>query len=196
MGCGIYKITNTKNNKIYVGSSLDMKKRREKHFWMLEKGIHDNKFLQSSYNKDGKESFVFEIVEFCDERDLVEKENYYILENKTNDMNYGYNLCLVSDKRRNRVSDKTKTQLSKYNLKKNNNFNKFSLVNIETEKEFIFESLVEAAYYLYNNGFTKANMRNIRMKLSDSLRGKEVNCGGTNKCIRKTCYKHRFKIIN
>lgn len=196
MGCGIYRIINTKNNKIYIGSSVDIKKRKEKHFWMLQKGIHDNKFLQSSYDRDGKENFIFDIIEMCDKKDLVEKENYYILENKANDMKFGYNLCLVSDSRKNMLSDKTKIQLSKYNLKKNNNFQKFSLVNIETEKEYIFETLFEAANYLYGNGFTKASLRNIRMKLSNSLRGKEVNCGGKSKCIRKTCYKHKFKIIN
>ena len=196
MGCGIYKITNTKNNKIYIGSSVDIKKRKEKHFWMLQKGIHDNKFLQSSYDRDGKENFIFDIIEMCDKKDLVEKENYYILENKTNDMKFGYNLCLVSDSRKNKLLDKTKIQLSKYNLKKNNNFEKFALINIETEKEYIFETLFEAANYLYDNGFTKASLRNIRMKLSNSLRGKEVNCGKKSKCIRKTCYKHKFKIIN
>lgn len=196
MGCGIYKITNTKNNKIYIGSSVDIKKRKEKHFWMLEKRIHDNKFLQSSYDRDGKENFIFDIIEMCDKKDLVEKENYYILENKTNDMKFGYNLCLVSDSRKNMLTDKAKIQLSKYNLKKNNNFQKFALINIETEKEYIFESLFEAANYLYDNGFTKASLKNIRMKLSNSLRGKEINCGGNYKCVRKTCYKHKFKIIN
>lgn len=196
MGCGIYKIINTKNNKIYIGSSVNIEKRKEKHFWMLKKGIHDNKFLQSSFNRDGIESFSFEIVESCKEDELVEKENYYILENKSNDMKFGYNLCLVSEDRRNKLSEKTKLQLSKYNLQKNNNFSKFSLTNIETEKELIFETLVDAANYLYSNGYTKASLRNIRMKLSNSLRGVKVNCGGTSKCTRKTCYKHRFKIIN
>jgi group I intron endonuclease len=195
MGCGIYKIINTKNNKIYIGSSVDIKKRKEKHFWMLQKGIHDNKFLQSSYDRDGKENFIFDIIEMCDKKDLVEKENYYILENKANDMKFGYNLCLVSDSRKNMLSDKTKIQLSKYNLKKNNNFQKFSLVNIETEKEYIFETLVDAANYLLENGFTKGSPRNIRMKLSNSLRGVKLD-NGHKGSIRKTCYKHKFKIIN
>ena len=197
MSCGIYKIINKKNNKIYIGSSVDIKKRKEKHFWMLEKGIHDNKFLQSSYNRDGKENFLFDVIEMCDKNDLVEKENYYILENKTNDMKFGYNLCLVSNSRRNVLTDKTKIQLSKYNLKKNNNFQKFSLVNIETEKEYIFETLFEAANYLLENGFAKGKPRNVRMSVSNSLRGVKLNNGKNNKgSIRKTCYKHRFKIIN
>ena len=196
MGCGIYKITNTKNNKIYIGSSVDIKKRKEKHFWMLKSGVHDNKFLQSSYNRDGIINFIFDIIEMCDKKDLVEKENYYIIENKSNNMKFGYNLCLVSDSRRNILSDKTKIQLSKYNLQKNNNFKKFALINIETEKEIIFENLVDAANYLITNGFAKGKPRNVRMSISNSLRGKEINCGGNYKCVRKTCYKHRFKIIN
>lgn len=195
MGCGIYRIINTKNNKIYIGSSVDIKKRKEKHFWMLKKGVHDNKFLQSSYDRDGKENFIFDIIEMCDKKDLVEKENYYILENKSNNMNFGYNLCLVSDNRKNKLSNKTKIQLSKYNLKKNNNFEKFVLINIETEKEYIFETLVDAANYLLENGFTKGSPRNIRMKLSNSLRGVKLD-NGSKGSIRKTCYKHKFKIIN
>jgi group I intron endonuclease len=196
MGCGIYKITNKKNNKVYVGSSIELEKRKEKHFWMLKKGIHDNKFLQSSFDRDGIENFTFEIIEICDMNELVEKENFYILENNSNDMKFGYNLCLVSEDRRNKLSIGTKLQLSKYNLKKNNNFTKFSLTSIETGEEIIFETLVDAANYLYDNGYSKASLRNIRMKLSNSLRGVKVNCGRTNKCIRRTCYKHRFKIIN
>jgi group I intron endonuclease len=197
MGCGIYKITNTKNNKIYIGSSVDIKKRKEKHFWMLQKGIHDNKFLQSSYNRNGKENFIFDIIEMCDKKDLVEKENYYIIENKAIDMKFGYNLCLVSNSRRNVLTDKTKIQLSKYNLKKNNNFEKFALINIETEKEHIFETLVDAANYLLENGFAKGKPRNVRMTISNSLRGVKLNNGKNNKgSIRKTCYKHKFKIIN
>jgi hypothetical protein len=197
MGCGIYKITNTKNNKVYVGSSIEIEKRREKHFWMLKKGIHDNKFLQSSFNRDGNENFIFEIIEFCDFEVLVNKENYYITEYKSNNMKFGYNLCMVSDERRNILSDKTKKQLSKYNLQKNNNFKKFALINIETEKEYIFETLVDAANYLLENGFAKGKARNVRMMISNSLRGKKLNNGRNNNgSIRKTCYKHRFKIIN
>ena len=197
MGCGIYKITNTKNNKIYIGSSVNVEKRKEKHFWMLKKGIHDNKFIQNSFNRDGSESFIFEIIEFCDFEELVDKENHYIIEFKSNNMKFGYNLCMVSDERKNILSDKTKIQLSQYNLEKNNNFKKFALINIETEQEYIFETLVDAANYLLKNGFAKGKPRNVRMSVSNSLRGVKLNNGKHGKgSIRKTCYKHRFKIIN
>ena len=78
MGCGIYKIENTKNNKIYIGSSINIEKRFYKHLWMLKKGIHDNNHLQNSFNEYGENYFSFSILELCSEPDLVKRENFYI----------------------------------------------------------------------------------------------------------------------
>jgi group I intron endonuclease len=195
MNCGIYKILNKQNNKVYVGSSIDLPSREYKHFWMLKKGIHDNVYLQKSFNKHGIENFVFEILELCEEKDLILKENYYINNYKANEMNFGYNLALVSDSRRNIISDAVKLKLSKINQQKNNNFSKYSLTNIESNEIFIFESLIDGANYLINNGFAKGKSRNVRMMISNCLRGRKLDNGGKG-TIRKTCYKHFFKIIN
>jgi group I intron endonuclease len=197
MNSGIYKIENIINHKIYIGSSINLKSREYKHFWMLNKNIHDNNYLQHSFNKFGEKLFIFSILEKCEPKSLIEKENYYINEYKSNDSNYGYNLATVNEFRRNTFNEEVKVKLSKYNLQKNGNFIKFSLTNVENEKEFIFESLVDGANYLITNGFTNGSPRNVRMKLSNSLRGLKVNNGKNNNgSIRKTCYKHKFKIIN
>jgi predicted GIY-YIG superfamily endonuclease len=45
MNSGIYLIKNILDDKVYIGSSVNLKDRRYKHFWMLEKGIHDNQHL-------------------------------------------------------------------------------------------------------------------------------------------------------
>jgi group I intron endonuclease len=197
MNSGIYKIENIINHKIYIGSSINLKSREYNHFWMLNKNIHDNNYLQHSFNKFGEKLFIFSILEKCEPKSLIEKENYYINEYKSNDSNYGYNLATVNEFRRNTFNEEVKVKLSKYNLQKNGNFIKFSLTNVENEKEFIFESLVDGANYLITNGFTNGSPRNVRMKLSNSLRGLKVNNGKNNNgSIRKTCYKHKFKIIN
>jgi hypothetical protein len=195
MSSGIYIIKNTQNNKVYVGSSVNIKNREYKHFWMLDRGVHDNSYLQHSYNKYGKDSFIFEITEICNESKLIDRENYYISYYKSNDMSFGYNLATVNEFRRNCFNDEVKIKLSKHNLNKNKNFSKFSLTNIDTMEIFIFESLVDGANYLIGNGFTKGNPRNVRMKLSSCLRGVKLN-NGYQGSIRKTCYKHIFKIIN
>lgn len=54
---GIYKIINLKNNKIYFGSSNNLYKRSADHFSALRKGKHENKHLQSAFNKYGEDSF-------------------------------------------------------------------------------------------------------------------------------------------
>jgi group I intron endonuclease len=195
MNSGIYKITNTINNKVYIGSSVNISNREYKHFWMLNKGIHDNEYLQKSYNKYGKDVFIFEIVEYCESNKLIEKENIFITLHESNNLNKGYNLALVNDFRRNTYNDEVKVKLSKYNLDKNGSINKFLLSNIETKETLTFDNLVDGANYLIKNGFANGSPRNVRMKLSSSLRGKLVN-NGYKGSIRKTCYKHEFKIIN
>jgi hypothetical protein len=162
---------------------------------MLNKGIHDNEYLQKSFNKYGIDIFKFEIVEYCESNELIEKENKFINLYKSNNLNKGYNLASVNEFRRNTFNDEVKIKLSKYNLNKNGNINNFSLTNIETGESLIFNNLVEGANYLIENGFAKGKPRNVRMSISNSLRGVKVN-NGYKGAIRKTCYKHEFKIIN
>lgn len=195
MNSGIYIIKNIINDKIYVGSSLNLNSRKYKHFWMLKNGVHDNEYLQNSYNKYGNDSFIFEVVDICDPKNLIIKENEYIDKYKSNLLEFGYNLAKVNEFRRNTFNENIKIKLSKHNLNKNGNFTKFLLKNISTSKEIIFDSLVDGANYLIKNGFAKGNPRNVRMKLSSSLRGVKMN-NGTGWSIRKTCYKHYFQIIN
>ncbi len=195
MNIGIYKIQNITDNKVYIGSSVDIKSRQYKHFWMLTLGSHYNSHLQSSYNKFGKDSFIFEILELCNTEYLVSLENKYIDLYNSIDSTYGYNQAKVNEFRRNTFNADVKLKLSKYNLNKNKNFSTYSLKNINTGEIFIFDSLVGGADYLINNGFTKGKPRSVRMKISNSLRGKLVN-NGYKGSIRKTCYKHEFKIIN
>jgi group I intron endonuclease len=78
MKIGIYKITNKINGKCYIGSSLNITKRKNKHFGGLKLNIHPNKHLQSAYNKYGFENFTFEIIEETEKTNLLLKEQYYI----------------------------------------------------------------------------------------------------------------------
>lgn len=196
MGCGIYKIENIQDKKVYIGSSVNVESREYKHFWMLERGTHDNCHLQRSYNKFGKALFNFSIVEECNDTELINKENFYISQYKSNLPEFGYNLATVNEFRRNTFNDEVKQKLSKYNLIKNGNFKKFSLTNILTKDIFIFETLVDGANYLIKNGFANGKPRNVRMSISNCLRGVKLDNGSGVKCIRKTCYQHNFKILN
>jgi len=94
---GIYKIINTINNKIYIGQSVDIKRRWNDHKSELRRNAHYNTYLQQSWNKYGEGNFIFEVIEFNENfttEDLNELEIYYIDKLKTFDNNFGYNLTI------------------------------------------------------------------------------------------------------
>jgi group I intron endonuclease len=57
-----YLIFNTKNNRIYIGSSVDVYKRFKSHKSHLRHGKHANKYLQNDWNKCGEDVFLFVIL--------------------------------------------------------------------------------------------------------------------------------------
>lgn len=75
---GIYKIINNLNNKVYVGSAIDIDTRWCKHKKMLHESTHHSKKLQNSYNKYGINNFTYEIIELCEKHFLLEREQYWI----------------------------------------------------------------------------------------------------------------------
>jgi len=60
---GIYKIINTTNGRIYIGSAKEFKRRFAGHLRSLRKETHHNKFLQADFNKCGEDAFEFHVVE-------------------------------------------------------------------------------------------------------------------------------------
>lgn len=87
MKSGIYKITNTVNNKYYIGSSVNIHKRWISHKCDLNKQRHPNKHLQYSFNKHGFDCFKFEVLEYCDRPLLKETEQKFL------DMLYSKDQC-------------------------------------------------------------------------------------------------------
>ena len=93
MNCGIYKITNTVNGKVYIGSSVRIKRRLYEHFRILKNNGHTNSHLQRAWNKCGKNSFIFEVLLYCDEENLLFYEQKIMSEYKSLDGKFGYNIC-------------------------------------------------------------------------------------------------------
>jgi group I intron endonuclease len=91
MARGIYKIINVVNNKFYVGSAVDLKRRKTRHFSELRTGKHNNRYLQAAWVKYGEQAFVFVVVEeLSDDADLLAAENVWLKEHVGKD--YCYNL--------------------------------------------------------------------------------------------------------
>ena len=91
MNQGIYKIINVVNNKFYVGSAVNLRKRKARHFSELRTGKHNNRHLLAAWNKYGEQAFVFVVVEEVEDRALLlEAENRWLKEHVGKD--YCYNI--------------------------------------------------------------------------------------------------------
>lgn len=90
MNSGIYTITNSINGKIYVGSSVNIKRRWQRHKRELRTNQHANTHLQRSYDKHGADAFIYAIVEFVE----VDKKLLYEAEQRWMDTHAGilYNM--------------------------------------------------------------------------------------------------------
>ena len=92
---GIYKITNNANGKVYIGQSVNIKKRFIQHRYRSN-DTSDPKtyslYLYAAMRKHGLENFDFSIVELCDKSELNTKERYWISYYKSNQKEHGYNL--------------------------------------------------------------------------------------------------------
>jgi group I intron endonuclease len=126
---GIYKILNKENNKVYIGSATDIKKRWRDHKWYLNHNLHHNSHLQSAWNKYGINNFEFSIIVECNIDELLIKENEFIKRYDSLNNSYGYN---VNDPRKiylgKKCSEETKNKQSKRMLGKNNPmFGKFGV---------------------------------------------------------------------
>jgi len=96
MYSGIYKITNRKNGRFYIGSAKNIEKRWKRHIFCLKKGIHENIFLQRSWDNDCEENFYIEVLEEVDDINLLlVKEQYFLDKLKPFPPN-GYNIGLKS----------------------------------------------------------------------------------------------------
>lgn len=88
---GIYKITNIKDNKCYIGKSTKVRQRIIDHF-KSACGIStiSDQFLHHEMMKQGLNNWMIECVVTCDKEQLSELEKYYI--DFFDSKNYGYNI--------------------------------------------------------------------------------------------------------
>ena len=60
---GVYQIRNMVNEKIFIGSSLNIPGIFNRQKFQLKMGNHRNKALQAEWNEFGSESFAFEVLD-------------------------------------------------------------------------------------------------------------------------------------
>ena len=92
MKSGIYKITNVKNGKFYIGSAKDIDRRWWEHKNDLKKNKHINPKLQHAWDFYGETNFEFIILENVIECELFKREQFYLDMFKPHMKEIGYNI--------------------------------------------------------------------------------------------------------
>ncbi len=94
--CGIYRITNTTNGMFYIGSAVNLYKRRGTHSYYLRRNAHHNPKLQAAWNKYGEASFTFEVVELVLVPELLTAREQYWLETLKPFGHKGFNIARIA----------------------------------------------------------------------------------------------------
>lgn len=175
---GIYKISCTKTDKVYIGESLNISNRISNHFADLRKGEHHNIILQRIFSKYGEETFEVDIIKYSNFeetltkedkiRKLKEDEKYY-QEQSNNpcismDKNcYGWNTNASKEQKeankkqldsiRGKAMEAWKTPILIYNTESKESFIVDSLTEAEkyVEQKHIYRNIKDKVYLPYNN---------------------------------------------
>lgn len=93
----IYKITNSLNGKVYVGSTKDPHSRWNDHKSSLRRGTNSSRRLQADWDICGEDCFAFEVLEETDEADRFTREQYYMDLYRSYDEGKGYNISPTAE---------------------------------------------------------------------------------------------------
>jgi len=74
MNSGVYILRNLQNGKVYIGSAININRRKQEHFKTLRRGIHSNIHLQRAWEKYGECSFEWKVLIHCGIDDLLHYE--------------------------------------------------------------------------------------------------------------------------
>ena len=106
---GIYKWTNKVTNDIYIGQSIDLAKRFIRYFNLSYLKNRESLVISRALIKYGYSNFSLDILEYCDIKDLTEREQYYM-----DKLNPKYNtLKIAGSSSGHKLTEETKAKISK-----------------------------------------------------------------------------------
>ena len=92
MKSGIYEIRNLSTGDCYIGSSINLIQRKNRHFKDLKSNCHHSIILQRSFNKHGEEFFRFNVLEIVEDKAiLLVREQFYL-----DLLRPKYNICTIA----------------------------------------------------------------------------------------------------
>ena len=174
---GIYQIINLIDNKIYIGSAVNISLRWAEHRSTLLNNNHINIYLQRAVNKYGLKNFKFEVIEFISKKeDLIKQEQYYLdLYKPFADLKRGYNILKIADSPKGRkLSLETRLKMSKAQIGRKH--------SLETRLRMSLAQKGEKHHH-----YKKKYPKEVRQKMSESKKGQIpwIKGKGHTKEIRK-----------
>jgi group I intron endonuclease len=185
----IYKITNTINNKVYIGETTETtpEKRWNRHIQTLKYKDRGCPALKNAINEYGLENFKFEVIIICFDEDVYKYEEEYI--NKYNSIApNGYNILsggkcgggFNGKKHTEDTINKIKESYKKFKEKNPNHFETYREKHKESMKK------VDISYAMKNSAkFRKAveerrvgnGINNIRTQSQKEEINKKISAG-------------------
>ena len=168
----VYIITNTINNKVYIGQTIrNIRQRFSEHMSLHQRG---NAHLKSAVLKYGKESFNIEILKTLETNNedelfkfLYKWEKYYIKKYKSYDSEFGYNIDFGGQLNR-VVSDESRKKMSE-----SHKGVKLSLERIEKQREYMKNHPERWIDPIHNVG--KQLSEEHKRKISEAQKGEKGN---------------------
>jgi group I intron endonuclease len=90
----IYKITNTKDGRVYIGSAIKPIDRWSVHRSRLNSGTHHSMRMQRAWLRDGADVFEFSIIEEIEPSAMLAREQFWM--DHFRSFGEGYNMTLVA----------------------------------------------------------------------------------------------------
>ena len=157
---GIYRRVNNINNKTYIGSGVNLTKRLRSYY--NKKELNKNpRPIQDALVKYGHKNFTLDILEYCPETKLLEREQYYLdlLIPDYNILKYAYSL--LGFKHSQETIDKLKDKIISPEHKEILSLiHKGKFVSSETRNKLALAT----ASYKKNNPLTPEALENIKSK--------------------------------
>lgn len=159
---GIYAIKSKTTKRLYVGSSVDIRKRWSHHKHFLIRGKHSNRYLQNHVNKYGFGDLEFGVIE--ETTDFFYKEQFWCDYYQSFDRNCGFNLSKIAATPASVLKNVPRSLKVKHKISAKHGGSSFYCVN---DKK-VFQTLTEASIY-YN--IPRTNVRTVLSGLYKSTKG-------------------------
>ena len=164
MKSGIYCIRHKESGKCYIGQSVNLKKRVNYHV------RHTRQYIDRAIQKHGRDQFVFEILELCEESNLNQREVHWIA-SLNSVAPHGYNLTYGGNSER--PSAETRRRMSEWQIGKQHSTETREKISKSHTGKRLSDEQRQALIGrpTWNKGKPRSNA--TRRKISESLTGRK-----------------------